>query len=258
MTLAATHLLLLPPLLLLLLAMVAQATVTTVGTAACPAKLLWSSCFHCNGTGAGCKQLAGGNLNTSSDAECCAACALHAECDMWTRQPQTDNNNCYLKKALPGVQPSPTACKATSGVMPPHPPPPTPPPPPAPTPLPAGTSPRDFKNVLFIAVDDLRPEIAAYGHSYMHTPHIDSFAKQSTVFTRAYVQYAFCGPSRNSFMVRPTLSLVLFPRRSLTRGSHPRSRLAEGLTALRRGRLWIIFERKAWATNGSACLSGSD
>jgi arylsulfatase A-like enzyme len=36
----------------------------------------------------------------------------------------------------------------------------------------------------------------------MHTPHIDAFAAQSTVFTRAYVQYAFCGPSRNSFMVR--------------------------------------------------------
>ncbi len=203
--LAATHLLLLL-MMMMMLAVVAQTTTTTttVGTAACPAKLLENSCFHCNGSDAGCKLL-GGNLNTSSVAECCAACALHVDCDMWTRQPQTGRSNCFLKQALPGVHPSPTACKATSGMMPPHPPPPPPPPPPAPTALPAGTSPRDFKNVLFIAVDDLRPEIAAYGHSYMHTPHIDAFAKQSTVFTRAYVQYAFCGPSRNSFMVRPAL-----------------------------------------------------
>ena len=96
--------------------------------------------------------------------------------------------------------PRPRKCSGTSGLMPPAPPQPPPPPPPAPTPLPSGKSARDFKNVLFIAVDDLRPEIGAYGHSYMHTPHIDAFAKQSTVFTRAYVQYSFCGPSRNSFM----------------------------------------------------------
>lgn len=178
---------------------------SAVGTAVCPAKLLEDACFHCNGAEAGCKALVG-EFNTSSVAECCAACVLHADCDMWTRQPQTSRgNNCFLKQALPGVHPSPTTCKATSGVMPQRPPPPPPPPPPAPTPLPAGKGPRDFKNVLFIAVDDLRPEIAAYGHSYMHTPHIDAFAKQSTVFTRAYVQYAFCGPSRNSFMVRATL-----------------------------------------------------
>jgi hypothetical protein len=186
--LAAAHLLLLAQ---------AQAQ-APMATAACPAKLLEHSCFHCSGVGADCKGLRG-QLNTSSVDECCAACAQHADCDIWTRQPTTGTSNCFLKSLLPGVpHPNPTACKATSGVMPPPPPPPTPP---APTPLPAGTSPRDFKNVLFIAVDDLRPEIAAYGHSYMHTPHIDAFAKQSTVFTRAYVQYAFCGPSRNSFMV---------------------------------------------------------
>ena len=38
------------------------------------------------------------------------------------------------------------------------------------------------------------------GHKFMHTPHLDAFAKESTLFTRAYVQYSFCAPSRNSFM----------------------------------------------------------
>lgn len=61
-------------------------------------------------------------------------------------------------------------------------------------------SPQGYKNVLFIVVDDLRPEISAYGHHYMKTPHLDKLASEGTVYTRAYVQYSFCAPSRNSFM----------------------------------------------------------
>ena len=34
----------------------------------------------------------------------------------------------------------------------------------------------------------------------MHTPHIDNLAATGTLFNRAYVQYSFCAPSRNSFM----------------------------------------------------------
>jgi hypothetical protein len=72
-----------------------------------------------------------------------------------------------------------------------------PPSPPAPLTPP---SVRGYKNVLFIVVDDLRPEIGAYGHHYMKTPHLDKLASEGTVYTRAYVQYSFCAPSRNSFM----------------------------------------------------------
>ncbi|MCF7731067.1 MAG: sulfatase-like hydrolase/transferase [Akkermansiaceae bacterium] len=32
-------------------------------------------------------------------------------------------------------------------------------------------------NVLFIAVDDLRPELGCYGADYAQTPHLDTFAK---------------------------------------------------------------------------------
>ena len=40
-------------------------------------------------------------------------------------------------------------------------------------------------------------------YDYKHhpqTPRIDAFAKTALRFNRAYVQYSFCCPSRNSFM----------------------------------------------------------
>lgn len=55
-------------------------------------------------------------------------------------------------------------------------------------------------NVLFIIADDMRPQLGCYGHKMMHTPNIDKLASTGTLFNRAYVQYAFCAPSRNSFM----------------------------------------------------------
>ena len=56
------------------------------------------------------------------------------------------------------------------------------------------------RNVLFMAVDDLRPQIAAFGASMMKTPNIDRLAQEGVVFEHAYVQYSFCAPSRNSFL----------------------------------------------------------
>ena len=56
------------------------------------------------------------------------------------------------------------------------------------------------KNVLLIVCDDLRPELAAYNHSHMLTPNMDKLAESSLLFERAYTNYAYCCPSRNSFM----------------------------------------------------------
>lgn len=46
----------------------------------------------------------------------------------------------------------------------------------------------------------MRPSIGAFNFSLAHTPNIDSLAESGLIFKRAYVQYAFCAPSRNSFM----------------------------------------------------------
>jgi iduronate 2-sulfatase len=55
-------------------------------------------------------------------------------------------------------------------------------------------------NVLFIAVDDLRPELGCYGADHMHTPHLDRLARQGMIFDRAYCQVAVCNPSRSSVL----------------------------------------------------------
>ncbi|XP_046377275.2 iduronate 2-sulfatase-like [Haliotis rufescens] len=55
-------------------------------------------------------------------------------------------------------------------------------------------------NVLFIAVDDLRPSLGCYGNSLMVTPNIDNLASKSVLFNNTFVQQALCGPSRTSFL----------------------------------------------------------
>jgi arylsulfatase A-like enzyme len=55
-------------------------------------------------------------------------------------------------------------------------------------------------NVLFIAVDDLRPELGCYGTPLIKSPNIDRLADQSTVFTRAYCNVPVCGASRASLI----------------------------------------------------------
>ena len=54
-------------------------------------------------------------------------------------------------------------------------------------------------NVLFIAIDDLRPELGTYKTDGIHTPHIDRLAKKGLQFNAAYCQYPVCNPSRSSF-----------------------------------------------------------
>ena len=55
-------------------------------------------------------------------------------------------------------------------------------------------------NVLMIAIDDLKPLLNCYGETGVKTPNIDRLAQQGIVFTKAYCQWAVCGPSRASIM----------------------------------------------------------
>ncbi len=68
----------------------------------------------------------------------------------------------------------------------------------------------DRPNVLFISVDDLRPELGCYGNANIKTPHFDEFSRTAVTFMRGYCQAAVCAPSRASVMtgLRPDSTRV--------------------------------------------------
>jgi len=65
-------------------------------------------------------------------------------------------------------------------------------------------------NVLFIAVDDLKPVLGCYGDKIIKTPNIDRLAKMGTVFLNNYCQQAVCGPTRASILtgMRPDVTKI--------------------------------------------------
>jgi len=66
-------------------------------------------------------------------------------------------------------------------------------------------------NILFIAVDDLRPELGCYGEEIIQSPNIDRLAAEGTRFDRSYCNIPVCGASRASLMtgLRPARNRFL-------------------------------------------------
>ena len=66
-------------------------------------------------------------------------------------------------------------------------------------------------NILFLAVDDLKPILRCYGDPLAITPNIDRIAHGGTVFLNAHCQWPVCGPTRASLMtsMRPEATGVM-------------------------------------------------
>ena len=65
---------------------------------------------------------------------------------------------------------------------------------------------QDRPNILVIIVDDLRPEVAAYGDRIARTPNIDRLADTGVLFENAFAAVPVCGASRAALLSgrRPT------------------------------------------------------
>jgi len=55
-------------------------------------------------------------------------------------------------------------------------------------------------NILFIVSEDNSEQIGCYGEKRVHTPALDSLAATGVRYTRAYVPYSVCSPSRAAFL----------------------------------------------------------
>ncbi len=78
------------------------------------------------------------------------------------------------------------------------------------------------KNVLFIAVDDLKPKLGCYGDTIIQSPNIDKLAAQGFIFRNNHCQQAVCGPSRASILTgkRPDYTRV-WDLKTLIRDKRP-------------------------------------
>eukprot|EP00730_Choanoeca_flexa_P013745 TRINITY_DN5658_c0_g2_i1.p1 TRINITY_DN5658_c0_g2~~TRINITY_DN5658_c0_g2_i1.p1 ORF type:complete len:644 (+),score=152.35 TRINITY_DN5658_c0_g2_i1:27-1958(+) len=122
-------------------------------------------------------------IPNSSFEECCSYCQEDANCLGFV----LNGKSCNLKNAIMGTPSHNAECQAVSGIR-------------APTTTTTASPPKGAKNILFLVADDMRPSLGSYGHKASVTPNMDRLAREGLQFQHTYVQFAYCAPSRNSFM----------------------------------------------------------
>ncbi len=60
--------------------------------------------------------------------------------------------------------------------------------------------PKSPPNILFIAIDDLRPDLGCYGNPIVQSPNLDRLASEGSLFTNHFVQVPTCGASRHALL----------------------------------------------------------
>ena len=111
-------------------------------------------------------------------------------------------------------------------------------------------------NILFIAIDDLRPELGCYGNKVIHSPNLDKLATQGRCFLRAYCQEAICSPSRASLLTgsRPD-TIGVIENRTYFRDLNPQivtlpqHFIAHGYTAVYSGKIFhggMTDDQRSW------------
>ncbi len=125
----------------------------------------------------------------------------------------------------------------------------------------AAAQPSERLNVLFIMSDDLRPELASYGHPIVKTPNIDALGAAGVRFERAFCQFPVCNPSRTSLLTGryPTTTGVVDNERHF-RDRHPdfvtlpQHFKQQGYRTLRTGKIFHggLDDPLAWTEGGEA------
>ena len=114
-------------------------------------------------------------------------------------------------------------------------------------------------NVLFIASDDLRPDLGGYGNQLVKSPNIDRLVKKGTKFNRAYTQYPLCNPSRTALLTGryPTQTRIFnsndyFRRKFPDWVTLPQHFKQNGYATLRTGKIFHggIDDQVSWTEGG--------
>ena len=103
-------------------------------------------------------------------------------------------------------------------------------------------------NILFIVIDDLRPELRVYGNEYVISPRLDRLAKCGVIFNRAYCSVSWCAPSRTTLMtgMRPESTGVM------DLSTHFRSKVPDAVTIPQ------FFKQKGYISLGFGKLYHND